>query len=193
MEGTRPIYNLNSCLTAEDDVGFIILREFYCADGALDPSQAPASRVWYENICIKSSVLRSALNATACCYINNGLERKNSENLLLHQARGFANNASLAAERELYTPHLFLYHHRCRLREYAANHSDALSHVEALLIYASETYGENYEEADKLFSKGVVTRRHLNKLFAPNELIFTYTNGQPAAYVIQRWPTTSSD
>ncbi len=74
-----------------------------------------------------------------------------------------------------------------------ANHPDALSHVRALLEYTSEVYGTDYQEADELFSKALVTRQHLVKLFPPNELVFTYTDGQPTAYVVRTWPTINSD
>ena len=192
MEGERPIYDLNSCLTAEDDVAFIIIREVYCSERALDLSQSGLGRIWYENLCIKSFALRSALNATATCYIYTTQAQKDVQGGPYGE-RGSADNASLMAERELYVPHLFLYHHRSRLREYASKHSDALSHIKALLAYASYKYGDAYEEADALFSNGFVTRRHLKKLFAPNELVFTYTNGQPSAYAMQEWPETSVD
>ena len=186
LEGTRPIHDLDSCLTAEDDVAFIIVRESYCSEGALHLSQVPLSRVWHENLWLKSSPLRSALTAIACCYISNVEEK------VLYWD-GVTKNGSLVATRQICSPHLFLYHHRARLREYVANHPDAQSHIGALLEYASEVYGNDYREADELLSKALVTRRHLVKLFAPNELIFTYTEGQPTAYVVLTWPSITND
>lgn len=180
MEGTRPIYDLDSCLSAEDDIAFIIVRETYCSEGTLSLSQAPLSGPWHENILLKSPRLRSALTSTAFCYISNTQEAQ-------------LDGISQVNTREVDSPHLFLYHHRARLRKYAASHPDALSHVSALLEYASRVYGGDYQEADELFSKGLVTRRHLVKLFAPNELVFTYTDGQPTAYVLREWPKIMRD
>ena len=177
MEGTRPIYDLDSCLSAEDDVAFIIVRETYCSEGALRLSQALLSGTWHENILLKSPRLRSALASTACYYIS----------------KLVTNDDSSVDTREMDSPHLFIYHHRAHLRKYAASHADASSHVSALLEYASSVYGGDYQEADELFSKGLVTRRHLAKLFPPNELVFTYTDGQPTAYVSRERPTIMRD
>ena len=173
MEGTRPIYDLDGCLSAEDDVAFIIVRETYCSEGALRLSQALPSGTWPENILLKSPRLRSALASTARCYISKLATKDDSS----------------VERREVDSPHLFLYHHRALLRKYATSHPDASSHVSALLEYASSVYGGDYQEADELFGKGLVTRRHLAKLFPPNELVFTYTDGQPTAYVLRRRPT----
>ena len=192
MEGTRPIYDLDSCLSAEDDVAFIIVRETYCSEGALSLSQAPLSGVWHENILLKSPHLRSPLTSTACCYISNAWEAQWDRNSQ-RGGTGVTKDDLLVNTREVDSPHLFLYHHRARLRKYAASHPDALSHVSALLEYASRVYGGDYQEADELFSKGLVTRRHLVKLFAPNELVFTYTDGQPTAYVLRKWPEIMRD
>ncbi|CAD6593389.1 MAG: hypothetical protein ASARMPREDX12_007125 [Alectoria sarmentosa] len=190
MEGTRPINDLDSCLTAEDDVAFIIVRETYCSEGARSLSQSPLNRVWYENLWLKSAPLRLALASTASCFIND--IKKNQHDI--HQGeKRITNNGSLVATREVYLPHLFLYHHRVHLRGYAADHPDALSHVRALLEYTSEVYGGDYREADELFGKGLVTSRHLVKLFAPNELVFASTDDQPTAYVVQQWPTMNSE
>lgn len=175
MEGKRPIYDLDNFLNDEDDVAFVIIREAYCSKGALSLSQALLSRVWYENLWLKSTPLRSALTSTACCYINNALQHQTGNT------------------REIDSPHLFLYHHRVRLEEYIANHSDALLHIKALLNYANEVYGADYQEADELLSKSLVTNRHLSKLFTPNELVFTYTDGEPTAYVVRQWPTMNAD
>lgn len=190
MEGTRPIYDLDSCLSAEDDVAFIIIRETYCSEGARSLSQAPLSRVWHENLLFKSPLLRSALTSTAYCYISNA--QKHQWDKSLYQ-KGVTHNDLLVTTREIDSPHLFLYHHRARLVDYAASHPDALPHISALLKYASTVYGRDYQEADELLTKGLVTRRHILKLFAPNELVFTYTDGQPTAYVLQKWPTIMSD
>ena len=184
MEGTRPIYNLDSCLSAEDDVAFIIIRETYCSEGALYLSKAPLSRVWHENILLNSPLLRSALTSTARCYISNAQQPQWSQNMY---------HGSMVTTREIDSPLLFLYHHRVHLQDYAAGNPDALPHISALLKYASTVYGRDYQEADELLSKGLVTRRHLLKLFAPNERVFTYTDGQPTAYVLQKWPMIMND
>ena len=108
------------------------------------------------------------------------------------KVNGFPNSGLLVATREMYSPHLFLYHHRARLVENAV-HQDTRSHVRALLEYTSQAYGRDYQEPDELFSKGLVTTRHLPKLFAPNDLVCTRTDGHPTAYVVQKWPIIGSD
>ena len=194
LQGTRPIYDIDSYLTAEDDVAFVIVRETYCFGGASSLSQIPLNRTWDEKLWLKSTPLRSALISTASCYISHVQDDelvKSSHRTLT--STGITNNTLLIAEREMYLPRLFLYHHRTRLREYAVNHTHSQPHIQALLEYISQVYGADYYEADELLHRGLVTKRHLDKLFAPNELVFTNTDGHPTAYVVRKWPTTISD
>ena len=189
LHGKRPIYDLRSCVEAEDDVALIIFREVYCSER--DP-RLTSAEVGYETICVKSPALRTALSAVAGCYFNNIID-DDSEYKYILPTRETEQNTSAIAEKVLYAPHLFLYHHRSHLKRYAAEHASAVSHVNALLGYANHTYGYDYEEAENLFSRGLVTRRHLAKLFMPNDLVLSCVYGQPTIQAILQWAKLTSN
>jgi hypothetical protein len=60
--------------------------------------------------------------------------------------------------------------------------------LEDLLKYMEMAFEEEYQEADDLFARSCVTRKHLAKLFWKNEVIVASRGGQPRAYSIQDWP-----
>ena len=43
-------------------------------------------------------------------------------------------------------------------------------------------------EADEQFKSGVVSKRHLSKLFKPNQVIIRQTNNTPTAHIVSEWP-----
>lgn len=140
---------------------------------------------------MKSPALRTALSAVAGCYFN--IEDNDSKYEYTIPTSETEQSTSAFADKVLYAPHLFLYHHRSHLKRYAVEHASAVPHVDALLGYANYTYGYDYEEAEKLFSRGLVTRRHLAKLYMPNDLVFSRVHGQPAVQAILRWAKSTSN
>ncbi|KAJ5369035.1 uncharacterized protein N7496_008795 [Penicillium cataractarum] len=81
-----------------------------------------------------------------------------------------------------------LYHYRRRLRE---NHTASITSeqrilLDSLLDYMKWSNGRDYEEADELFSQGLITERHLAKLCGPNEIMVTTVDGQLRAYLVDK-------
>ncbi|MCJ1394413.1 hypothetical protein MMC18_007291 [Xylographa bjoerkii] len=105
------------------------------------------------------------------------------------------NDNSDTEEREIHAPHLFFFHHRQRLRQYAADNGNISPQVTALLDYILRLYGGDYDEADMLFARDLVTRHSLSLLFMPNEIVAStdQNTGEPAAYVVRKWPTFNAD
>ncbi|CAI7568688.1 unnamed protein product [Penicillium pancosmium] len=56
--------------------------------------------------------------------------------------------------------------------------------LDNLFGYMKWSNGRDYEEADELFSQGLVTERHLAKLCGPNEIMVTTVDGQLRAYLV---------
>ncbi|KGO38601.1 ATPase, AAA-type, core [Penicillium expansum] len=57
-----------------------------------------------------------------------------------------------------------------------------------LVEFMEKMFGQEYNEADALFSKGLVTKFHLPKLFAAQDVLVTREQGQPCAYVLEAFP-----
>jgi hypothetical protein len=62
-------------------------------------------------------------------------------------------------------------------------------HIEVLYGYLTEHLGPVYAEAELLFSKGYVDRRHWSRLFPPGSVVVTFEYGQSMAFVCETCPT----
>jgi hypothetical protein len=54
--------------------------------------------------------------------------------------------------------------------------------------FIEDMFGIEYDEADALFAKGLVTEFHLPKLFSQNDLLVTMQRGEPCAYSLEIFP-----
>ena len=89
----------------------------------------------------------------------------------------------------LQDPYLYIYHHRLLLQEYVDENPEASVHVNSLLAYMSQKYGDSYHAADTLFRERVVTREHELTLYVPNDIVVTFDRdiGELVAYAVQKW------
>jgi hypothetical protein len=92
----------------------------------------------------------------------------------------------------LHHPYLQIYHTRDRIQSLtlAVLNEHHQAFVLSLLKYVEETCGANHREADLLFAQGLVTKKHMSKLFGPNEIVITTDGGEPSAYVSESCPLT---
>ncbi|KAK2774687.1 ATPase [Colletotrichum kahawae] len=91
-------------------------------------------------------------------------------------------------EQGLFPPYVQLYYARSLIRTAADDLSDVeqRKHVVQLMDYVEDTFSTKFEEAENLFSQGLVTEDHLWMLFKPNEVVVTFEEGQPRGYVTNR-------
>ncbi|KAI1752740.1 P-loop containing nucleoside triphosphate hydrolase protein [Xylaria castorea] len=87
-------------------------------------------------------------------------------------------------------PYLQVYHTRARIKELARDKLDEsrAALVFLLLDYVVESFGPEYQEAEALFSKGLVTKKHLAKLYGPNEVLVTVEEDEPVGYLSKKCP-----
>lgn len=168
--GRAPIYDLEIYMEDNSDLAFIVLRHCKC------PGRNP---IRDEEIYVTSSTLRSALHAVARCYIST----------LPKDELPKAIPPPLVKEQILRDPYLYIYHHRLLLQEYVDQNPEASVHVNSLLAYMSQMYGDSYREADRLFRERVVTREHELTLYVPNDIVVTFDRdlGELVAYAVQKW------
>jgi hypothetical protein len=60
-------------------------------------------------------------------------------------------------------------------------------HMSLLLGFINEHYEEEYEEADRQFSSGIVTKKHIEKLYCPNNIVVVKTEPKDRAYIVKSW------
>ncbi|KAL4986817.1 P-loop containing nucleoside triphosphate hydrolase protein [Aspergillus falconensis] len=65
--------------------------------------------------------------------------------------------------------------------------------LEDLLKYMEMAFEKEYQEADDLFARSCVTRKHLAKLFWKDEVVVASRGGQPRAYSLKGWPYWDGD
>ncbi|KAH8747123.1 hypothetical protein BGZ57DRAFT_777353 [Hyaloscypha finlandica] len=92
----------------------------------------------------------------------------------------------------LNAPYLQLYHFRDLTRQTIRRLAsiEERNHVDVLLRYIDEGFGDDYAEADDLFARGLVSQKHHSKLFGPDETVITMKEGQPVAFISKGLPKT---
>ncbi|KAK2810498.1 hypothetical protein FQN50_002987 [Emmonsiellopsis sp. PD_5] len=84
--------------------------------------------------------------------------------------------------------HRLYYYRRLRDEDIVGLSSVQRQLMDTLLAYVKMSYGPQYDEADKMFSRGMVNQKHIAKLFSPNDIIVSTENGQPVAFTIKEPP-----
>ena len=177
-----------------DGIAFVIIRTVDCSEASVLRAVAGGPLQWTEAIYMKSRLLHEAMRTVATCYFQPPVVEEKPN---IHAYDGFPVNfnsdkQSLSKRNQIDPADLFIFHHRALLHEYASEHPKTSQHINALLAYAYERFGAEFEKADSLFARGVVDQEHILHLFKPNELIIRGTHEQAAAFVLQDWPQLSS-
>ncbi|KAF2035606.1 hypothetical protein EK21DRAFT_54239, partial [Setomelanomma holmii] len=87
-------------------------------------------------------------------------------------------------------PYLQLYCRKALLSDPICDHLDSVrrGYPDALYNYLDCRVGSEYAEAENLFARGLVNRKHWAKLFCPGEVLVTFESGQPVAYICEAFP-----
>jgi len=86
----------------------------------------------------------------------------------------------------LVAPYVHLYHIRGAAQALAPGvlNGSELAHIRLLCGYLESAFGADYRDANNLFMKGIVTRKHLPKLFRPTDIIVGLEDDHPRAFRI---------
>ena len=93
----------------------------------------------------------------------------------------------------LTAPYDYFYHYRHQLRQRAASIliESEQAEFDKLLNYIDETQGAHFDEVDAAFAEGKIRRGCLTKAFGPKELIVTYQDRYPQAWIAERSSVSS--
>ena len=92
------------------------------------------------------------------------------------------------SDRLMKAPYAFFYHYKSDVEE-AANRvldEDAQKQFQLIIKHIRDNYFDDYKEATHLFSRKLVTRHHLPKLFRPGDIVVTQ-DLHPLAYECEEW------
>ena len=91
-------------------------------------------------------------------------------------------------DQHMKAPYVHLYHTKEAIQNLLSSDvldDGAKQHTASLLKYLKTWFGSEYDEADALFKKGVVTLKHLPKLFPNNEIVVSIQDGHTKAFSIK--------
>ncbi|KAH0547672.1 hypothetical protein FGG08_000161 [Glutinoglossum americanum] len=183
--GTEEIYDVGEYLDYNADISIVIYRDFSCCRrqnpseqavnegrGSKSTEKNKDTQDYEESIVIVSDILREALRFL----VNSDL------GVLEMEDNSFF-------EKPISSPYLFLYHYRHLLEQLSRQKQGSfLRHITPLLRYINDTYGEEYNEADKLFSQGLVKACDFGKLFLPGDIVVSLVDGHYLGYLSPNWP-----
>lgn len=204
LRGRSRIYDLPSYLVKHPEISFVVYRSYGCVEYhdlvleelqrartsapehvtgrqvlpdffvlARDTDPALPDREYME---IHSEGLRDAMSAV--------------------QALQPENQALLSGwerEHNMLAPYLHFYHIRGLLQDKRALLPEAQQrHLDLLLEYLDSQFRREYDEADRIFEEGYVTKGHLHKLFGPSEVVVKVQDGHPIAMVAKHCPLSGS-
>jgi hypothetical protein len=180
LSGKTIIRNLTHYCSQNPEISFIIFKEHLCVEdlqaqipwrtqqrrGQSGSDISPRA----ERLHVVSDLLQKALDHVAVC-------------------SGPESRIGSTGAREMAAPYLFLYHHRARLSQYGEKATGIMKqNIVVLLDFLQSDYDAEYREADIEFSKGLLTQKHLEKLYRPNEIVIENSEGRAMAYVVRDWP-----
>lgn len=182
LDGTIPIFDLEAFMEDETDgMAFVVIRTVECSEASILMARACVPLRWTEDVYAKSRISKDVLQHIATCHFQPTSKRGKNP-------YGYPFNHNLI------TPLvLFMFHHRHLLEKHVAQNPESKKHMNGLLQYIDNRCHKDFEEADSLFERGLVTQAHILKLYRPNELVVSGICGRPAAFVVQDWPELSSD
>lgn len=179
--GDHVVSDLAAYIQKRPEVQFIVFKEHRCAaDLSAGRKSVPSMTISQrqERLSILSPVLTRALNEVAECDLDS----------VPHRPFG----PSGVESTEMEAPYNFFFHHRHKLSTLRETRMEYNTPVKLLLDYL-ENFEKEYQEAEALFKRKVVTESHLGKLFRPNQIVVTKEGGSIVATMLDEWPERSLD
>lgn len=173
LGGETPIYNRQAWISSQKNLSFVVTKFYECSpDGKSKDSSHPS---WIQ---VVSEDLDTAINSITK-FPSHDPSRDNRECVF---AAGHS-KAPLTIE----APYTCLFHQRRSLEQLVASKGEEeVAHVRVLLKYLEENFKTEWDEAEALFQEGKVNRKHLVKLFRPNQILVSKSARD--AWVMSTWP-----
>ncbi|PMD60574.1 P-loop containing nucleoside triphosphate hydrolase protein [Hyaloscypha bicolor E] len=188
LEGEMVVLHLGRYCVQNPDISFIIFKQHQCVQGERPSKRQLESE--YRRFPIADTQISPRAERMV---IPPGVLQKAVVKVALYDPPrpGYQNHITGVDEKmiDMDAPYLFLYHHRAALRKLSEERSDPMTeHVLGLLEFIDSDWGAEYREADNQFDSGIVTNKHIDKLFCPNNIVIEKSKETVRAYVIATWP-----
>jgi hypothetical protein len=174
LNGHPSILSLSDFLNDEtSDTAFILVRTVKCSAASILMAHTGVSQPSTEKIYLKCRLLKEVMHKFVMCHFH--AERR-------------CPPQSVCPSTGIAPLKLFLFHYRSVLQKYTKDHPTAKAQIGGLLRYSEMRFGKEFEEAEDLLARGLVSQAHISKLYRPNSLVVSKMNGQPSAFVVHDWP-----
>ncbi|KAI0430410.1 P-loop containing nucleoside triphosphate hydrolase protein [Xylaria sp. FL1042] len=193
LRGRNAISSVEEYVGAHEDISLVILKMYDCA-GYHDHIQDAFVRLPRPNHPPIPDYVRpyfSVLRDTSILAVAHHEAVAPSESLERVLGRLAKLDSTLAdCYPNLKPPYLQVYHTQARMKTLARETLDESTAALVFLLvdYVVESFGPEYQEAEALFSQGLVTKKHLAKLYRPNEVLVKVEEDQPVGYVSKNCP-----
>lgn len=179
--GDKIVHDLDSYLELQPNVSFLVVNEHNCTSNAKDAANTDGQNrrqslgPGREKLQIVAPLLQRALLQVA-----------------KYPPIPKGDNLEFLRRQGMNSPYPFLFHHHKRLVELALDETYA-GVLSPLLDFLVTKYSTDYEEANSLFERGIVTGHHLSKLFEPNQMVISRPNPNVLEAQILYWCHTPSE
>lgn len=166
IKGLQQIPNLDKYLESQPEIAFVIFKDY----DIQVPHDGPPATPIAEEISFSSLHLQNAIGT-----VRNAL-----------QVSKYSEWWSASTMQEPYLP---WYHYRTQISDHVHKlQGDERSCLELLVEYMQANHGASFEEADALLSRGLVSRKHLSKLFRPEDILLKCSGDHPLGYICEDVP-----
>lgn len=182
LSGQSPVIDLQAIIK-QSSLAFVVFRDLACKGPRQSVKQhaglvSEYHAYWEESIEVIDSGLHSEIGSVARCAHDRTIYSRYFDPLG-------------SSKDEFY--HQFFYYHRDALAARIPKIcSPTKEYAQDLLSFIQESHGALYDQADTLFSKGLVHRDFLKMLFCPNDVVLSKQEGVLRAFVITSQPLGST-
>jgi hypothetical protein len=175
-----PLRNFDLFLALNPDISFIVFRHYkkkFQSLGMINEEASPLPHPTSERIYPVASDMKSALYA------------------MLDANPGFGDIKKKYSESgDLYAPYLFAYHSRQDINKIKAQLSSVeADHMDLLIRYLDEEYGEEYKCVDYLLERELISPQYIHYLFKPDEILVEKVDDEYTGYVAKSWISKSNE
>lgn len=186
VRGNQRISDIEDLLKRYTNLSFVVYKDYECgacrkfvkkvfqftprSRWVLKRDAPPVPTCHFEEIHMRSALMKSAMEKI--------------EYLISGDSAQWWKSCTMKA------PYLPLFYHRHLIEEKIVDELSLEQQVplRLLLGHVRTAYASTYEEAQVMFSQGLVSPKHFSKLFIPNDVVLGSENGQPCAWLCNDWP-----
>ncbi|KAF4453124.1 hypothetical protein F53441_4121 [Fusarium austroafricanum] len=200
LRGRQPAQKALHEAKGDPSISFAIYRTYNCLEYHTSVSTALQEAPWDTSLVAKDAnpaVVEREHMEILSPHLSQGIDTMkvmDAYEKAQDKDKGEALLVGWEREQSMMAPYLHFYHARDLLRANAPRlMENQPQHITLLLEYLDNEFGDEYLEADRLFNRGWVTKKHFHKLFGPNQVLATLKNPHPVAMISKYPPMPGSD